>query len=351
MKTIIFTGVSGSGRIELINELAEVIRNRGKSVQIHDLGKEIFEAASDLRLHVTDQKILDIDHNLLLALRKIAVLSVIEKIISNPVDINFIGIHATFRWKGRLIDGINLRDLVGFDTDSIINVVDDVTKIFEINKKNKKWEDSEIPNIKETNDWIIEEQFLTDIIANFLDVPCYVIGRRHNIENLTDLILSDKPKIYLSYPITAIKDDSPELLDKIQNDYLKELEKRFIVHNPLVIEDLKNAGKISDLSSAALKGMKTRTIDRDYHFIDQSDFVVVIYLTEKVSSGVLSEIIYASTHGKNVYLLYPFKRSPFIEEYATIIFNEFNDLLEYFNSEEFNNRLTKSKINFGLFKT
>jgi len=351
MKNIIFTGVSGSGRIELLEELAEVIRKRRKSVHIHDLGNKIFEAANALQIHITDQKILDIDHNLLLALRKIAVLSVVQDMINNPVDINFIGIHATFRWKGRLIDGINLRDLSNFNADSIINVVDDVTRILDTNKKNKKWEDSEIPDIKDTNDWMMEEQFLTDIIANFLDIPCYVIGRKHNIENLTDLILSEKPKIYLSYPITAIKDANPELLERIQNDYLQELEKRFIVFNPLVIEDLKNAGKISKLPSAALQGMKTRTVDRDYHFIDQSDFVIVVYLTEKVSSGVLSEIIYASTHGKNVYMIYPFKLSPFIEEYTTIIFNDFSNLLQYFDSDEFKNRLTKSKINFGLFKS
>jgi hypothetical protein len=31
-----------------------------------------------------------------------------------------------------------------------------------------------------------------------------------------------------------------------------------------------------------------RTIERDYRFIDQSDVVVVLYMTEKVSPGVLA---------------------------------------------------------------
>lgn len=91
--------------------------------------------------------------------------------------------------------------------------------------------------------------------------------------------------------------------------------------------------KVLDLSSDSMEMIKSRTIERDFQFIDQSTFVVVIYLTDKVSPGVLSEIIYASNHNKPVFMVFPYSKSPFLENYATKIFNDLDDLLVFFNKD------------------
>jgi hypothetical protein len=166
---------------------------------------------------------------------------------------------------------------------------------------------------------------------------------------LADLILVDKPKIYLSYPITAIKEQHPHLLDDIKSIYLPQLEDRFIVFNPLVIQDLEKVGTMKDLSADLLASLMARTVVRDYRFIDQSDFMVVVYLTDKISPGVLSEVIYAGTHSKPVYMVYPDRVSPFLSEYTTVIFKTFTEMLEYLDSSDFKRELVQSHFDFGLF--
>ncbi|MCD6239205.1 MAG: hypothetical protein J7K51_07805 [Thermotogae bacterium] len=95
MKSYIFTEVSGSGRIELLNELkTELIRMR-KSVNVFDVGRIIFDSAKRLDIEISDEKVLDIDKDLLTSLRKIALDKVQSQITKQPADFNFIGIHAT----------------------------------------------------------------------------------------------------------------------------------------------------------------------------------------------------------------------------------------------------------------
>jgi hypothetical protein len=191
---------------------------------------------------------------------------------------------------------------------------------------------------EEINYWLQEEEFISNVLADINDIPFYVIGKKHHINNLADLFFSTRPSIYLSYPITAIQKENPELIKVIENEYLPKLEEKFIVFNPLVIKDLektKNIKKIEEISGEDFYVLGVRTVVRDYRFVEQSDFLVVIYNTEKLSTGVIAEIIYASTHNTPVYMVYPYHVSPFLDEYATIIFPSFEKLLAYISNEEF----------------
>jgi len=343
MKNWVFTGVSGCGRSELVEELSAEIRGRGKTVNTFDVGKYLYTAAKELKIDITDQKVLDLDQNMLFALRKLALNKILNQINKEEADFNFIGIHVTFRWRQRLIKVLTYRDLLDFDISGFINVVDDVEKIVEVNSKNPKWSDVSYPDPDETNNWLMEEEFVTEILADVLNVPLYIAGRQHNIYNLADLFLTNKPKFYLSYPITHIEKDQPELLKQVRNDILPKLEEQFIIFDPLVIKDMNLTydaktsfpNLLEELSENAINSLKSRTIERDFQFIDQSDFIVVIYLTEKLSPGVLSEIIYANNRNKPVYMVFPYTKSPFLELYATNIFNSLEELLEFLHSEEF----------------
>lgn len=342
MRNCIFTGISGSGRTELIDDLKDEIERKGKKVNTYNVAELFFTAAKELNIEITEQKVLDLDHNLLFALRKIALDKILISMKSKQADYNFIGIHAAFRWRQRLIKGIMYRDLLDLEINGFINVVDNVGKIVNNNLNNPKYKDVEAPDLAETNNWLIEEEFITELLADIFKVPMYLVGRNHNIANLADLFLTNKPKIYLSYPITQIEKDNPDLLEKVRKEILPKLEEKFILFDPLVIEDMEITSQkndlpdfLSELSEKSINTIKTRTVERDFKFIDQSDFIVVIYLTEKNSPGVLSEIIYANNRNKPVYMVYPYTRSPFLDHYATKIFEKLEDLIEYFSSEDF----------------
>jgi adenylate kinase len=346
MKNYVFTGISGSGRIELLNELKTELVKRGKSVNVFDVGKIIFDSAGRLDIKISDEKVLDIDKDLLTALRKIALDEVRLQITEQPADFNLIGIHATFRWKNRLIKGVSFRELNVFKIEGFINVVDNVSEICKINSQNPKWRDTEKRNIEETNNWIMEEEFITEVLAEFHHIPVYIISRKHNICNLADLFLTDKKRMYSSYPITQIRKDKPELLDKIREDILPKLENEFIVFDPLLIRDMDliYQGKIDlpdsieKVSEKAASQLKAKTVERDFQFIDQSDFIVVLYFTDKVSVGVLSEIIYAHRHNKPAFMVFPFPISPFLQYATTMVFKTEEELFKYFHSPEFDER-------------
>lgn len=118
----------------------------------------------------------------------------ISKLKNPDVELHLIGVHATFRWKHRLIEGLSYKNLARFNIAGIINVVDDVAKTFEINSKNQKWDKETLPNLEETQNWMIEEEFISQVIADFFNIPMFVVAKNHNINNLHDFFLLLKGK-------------------------------------------------------------------------------------------------------------------------------------------------------------
>jgi adenylate kinase len=326
MQTWIVTGVSGSNRIELLNELAEYCNTQGRTVLVHDVGTMMATEARRQKLQFSDDKILDVDAGLLRTLRAAVIKGVRVSVCEHPTaDLHLIGIHASFRWKERLIPGISFTDIGDLRPDGFINVVDDVNTVHKRNAKNLKWDATSLPNLERTQDWMIEEEFITEVLAEVQSKPMYLVARRHKVSNLADLFFSTKKRIYLSYPITAVRKEQPDLLARIQSEILTELERLFVVFNPLTIEDMSLINSkdlpatVDKFTPDAQALIKSRTVERDYQFIDQSNAVVVYYMTDKVSPGVLAEIYYAHRNMKKVYLCFPYALSPFLEGAATQI--------------------------------
>ena len=336
-ETWLATGVSGSGRIELLEEMRDEARRRGVSTEVHDVGDLIRKACKKHKIPITDERVLDCDRSQLRLLRLAALDQVELAVLKHPeVQLHLVGIHATFRWKGRLIPGISYANLLGLRPFGLMNVVDNVKDIFYRNQKNPKWDSDSAPDLETTQDWMIEEEFVTEVLAEVLNVPFFLIARQHNIQNLTDLLLTRKKKIYLSYPITAVKDDNPELLEKVQGPLLERLQSLFVVFNPMDVEDMPltyNGAQAEEpvlletLTHNAIDKIKRRTVERDFQFIDQADAIVVFYLTDKLSPGVLAEILYAHRNQKPVFVVFSGSVSPFLEEAATEIFKTPDSLM------------------------
>ena len=326
------TGVSGSGRIEMLNDLMQCAEGKGKKVRVFDIGDVIREKATENKIAFSLERILNLDQVTLSLLRALAIQSVIQDISEDKEsDIIFIGMHALFFWKGRLISGVSYSDLLSIRLDGIITVVDDVVSIYKTNKLNPKWAEDELPSPESLQRWMMEEELLSDVFASIKGVPMFVLAKKQPIENLYSFFFeARKKRIYLSFPITAIR-DNPELLDRIQKVYKPKLEKAFFVFNPLDIMDKTHvAQKLNDvprfLEKENIKLIDSRTVDRDYRFIAQSDAVVVIYPTDKLSSGVFAEMIYAHSHMIPVFMLFTGKVSPFLNEFADV----FQDEEEFF---------------------
>lgn len=320
-KVWVVTGISGSGRRELLDELAE---KSGGYVAVYDVGSTMLELADLHGLNIRDNKILDIDDSALVLLRANAVQSILKEIERNEESsISLIGVHSVFPWRGRLIPGISIKDIISFHPDGIINIVEDVSQVTSINKLNPKWRNL---NELDTQYWMMEEEYISKLYAETIGKDFFVIPRKHDLNNLLELLKNNKKKrIYLSYPITAIKKDDPEFFQKLDEEIRPKLYELFIVFNPLDIKDVANISTddSSDpqMNSANLM-KKERTVERDYAFIDQSDAIVVFYKTDKHSPGVAAEIEYAHRNSKDVFMFYPYRKSPFLERAVDEIFDD-----------------------------
>jgi adenylate kinase/nucleoside 2-deoxyribosyltransferase len=337
MKKWVCTGISGSGRIEFLEELAAYANANGRHVVVHDVGALIKQECFRNRMPFTDERILDLDQNLLRSLRSAALKEANILILKKPdADLHLIGVHGTFRWKHRIIPGMSYSDLLEIQPDGFLNIVDDVKTIVSINGRNPKWDADTLPSLEETQEWMLEEEFVTEVLADVTERPVYIVARRHTIANLADLFFSNKKRIYLSYPITAVQKDEPALLKRIQGPILHDLEQLFVVFNPLAIKDMSLANQetieglptsVRAITPKAKEIIKARTIERDFQFIDQADGVVVFYLTDRLSPGVLSEILYAHRNQKPVFMAFPGARSPFLEDMATVIESDVDRLM------------------------
>ena len=270
---------------------------------------------------------MNLDKTTLSLLRALAIQSINHEIsLDNESDMVFIGMHALFLWKERLIPGVSYSDLLSVKLDGIITVVDDVITIQKVNAENPKWKEGGLPSPVSLQRWMREEELLSDVFASIKGVRMYVLAKNQKIENLYRFFFEEKKRIYLSYPITAIRED-PETLDTIQTKYKSKLEEMFYVFNPLDILDKTHVSrKVKEidgfLEKECVSLVDARTIERDYRFISQSDAVVVIYPTNKLSPGVSAEMNYAYSHQIPVFMFFPGTVSPFLSEIARVYKDE-----------------------------
>lgn len=329
----IVAGISGSGRIEKLNELAEYSKSKGKTVKVFDVGKVIEQKAKENQISFSLSRILNMDRTVLSLLRALAIQSIKREIAQDKnVDIVFIGMHALFLWRGRLIQGTSYYDLLSVDIEGIITIVDDVITIFKTNEKNPKWKEVKMPSVVSLQRWMMEEELLSEVFASMKNVQMYVMTKNQPVQNLYTFFFEKKKRIYLSFPITAIRDNI-EVLNRVQNDYKPKLEELFYVFNPLDIKDktyvVQENNEIQGyLEKENVDLIDARTIERDYRFIAQSDAVIVIYTTDKLSPGVAAEMNYAYSHQIPIFMLYPGNPSPFLTDVA----NVYKDETEFFSA-------------------
>ena len=332
---IICTGISCSGRKELMADFATFCTQKGLNIGFFNVGDFMRQIGAESHVDFTE-KVLDSDPAVLSLARRTAFYEIAQ--LAGDYQHAIIGLHACFRWRGSLLEGFSFKDIEIIQPDMLINVVDNITDISERMEKSIQWSGMGKATL---NVWLDEEEFLTRQLAQLTEKPYYAVAKQHDLENFYELLFSPrKPVFYLSYPITLLK-DTPEQIDKIR-EMGQRLSRSFIVFDPLSIKDMalvttggeavestQRVATVGEMGKDVVEQIKTRTISRDYQFVHQSDFVVVIYPTDKLSPGVLSEMNYASRHNKPVYALYNETRSIFFENLCEQIFDTFEELEDF----------------------
>lgn len=350
------TGISGSGRLALLNE----VQKRNPSLHVIDVGSRMYSKSEELGVQIPAGKILDMDPLALDYLRAVTFEDILRELETTDHDAVAISTHVSFRWKKHLLQAFNFYYVNRIDPDIYINVVDNAHSIYARLNSDEAWRNR--LTIKDILVWRDEEFFITKMLADYRRKPCYLFPRREDplmLERiLFDVEKASKEgrrrlkKAYLSYPITHVKGDEKFFAEK------EEIKKKLkdaglVIFDPISIEDsilidlalqAKNAGSeyveiaedglqakvsVNDLL-AAIEDIRDQIVVRDYQLINQSDMIIVFYPVRVLSPGVLSEIKYGYTHNKDVFAIFPHEgASPFFEYYTTRVFKDVDSLIDH----------------------
>jgi len=327
---VVCTGSSGSDRMGYLEGVEQLARQAGIPLQVCNVGEMMLQKARDIGSPVSREKILDLPSSSLEWLRGTVFEEIVRKAASHENTI--IATHTCFRWKKFLSPAFDTYYLSQLDPDFYVTITDDYDAIKRRLEETEQW--SGRLQLWEILVWRDEETLITKILAQNFRKPHFLIAREEPPEILFDLMFRPQRKrAYLSYPITAIEREQPEQIDKIMA-FLAELREHLTVFNPLAMTELERArrlqeGEAAEMSAELVRMLEDQTVARDYKFIDQSDMVIVYYPVKEPSPGVLSELIYGFSHDKEVYMVFPYDISPFLQFYCTEIFKTGDELIDY----------------------
>lgn len=361
---VVCTGMSGTGRLDYVREVAALAHRHGQEVAVFDVKEIMFRIAADRGQPVEEETILDTAGSTLEALRAAALEQVLRLAETTPHFI--LATHALFRWRNALIPGFDVHYLNQVQPDLYVTISDTITAIKGRLDRQARWRHYSYHDLLM---WRDEETFVTEMMASFQRKPHYLIARDQPPETLYRLIFRPEvPTVYRSYPITHIV-DQPDLQAECEA-LGTQLDERFVVFDPMAIKDSQAPQQATASSTAPTDGagetqssgdeeealpstailtersadaatftpaevqyMADQTVARDYKLIKQSDFVVVYYPTTVLSAGVISEMIYAVAHGKQVFAVWlpSTEPSPFFSYYCTApVFRSTEALFAYF---------------------
>lgn len=351
-RRILFTGPPLNGRDDYLEQVVEILNKRfnvkAKLYRVFDYMRKVGSNYGCPNL--TRENIFDIPENILKNIRTEA-FQLIDREINNEKDgvhiisspnIFFISPHGHF--ASRETEGFDKYMLYTYiKPDYIVITIDDAINVKERLEKDQIWKDRVIPTLQTIVYWrnlSIEhiERLTKEIYESYGRSLRYLIfSVNHSPDVMADLILNNKPWIYLSYNMTGLPEEKFENVKRIY----KKLRKYFVVFDPGTISEWRLVNEYDDaiekgketiitnvngktvrmkLSEVegAIDLMRMQIVTRDYNLVEQSEAVFVYHHSEYPSYGVMAEVIRASQFAKPIYVLYPFNKrlSPFFEHYV-----------------------------------
>jgi adenylate kinase len=331
---VICTGISGTGRLDWLRQVAELARGRGLDVAVYDVRETMFEIGRAVGEPVEEETILDMFPRALVLLRAAALESICSSIEADPNRHWILNTHAVFRWKNTLISGFDPHYLTRLNPHLFVTVTAGFKTSVARLRTQARWAHLDEDQVLT---WREEEQFFTEEMARIHRKPQFLLPRPLPAEVGYQLLFEPtRFKAYLSYPMQHVAANEERGLAAFK----ARLAERVIVFDPgdvndFVDEDRRSRGLIgksgagrrevdalvptnaSDGSTAVESVPETESlpvrrdplqqhiadqiVERDYKLIAQSDVVVVYYDVPVPSPGVISEMKFALESGKRVY--------------------------------------------------
>lgn len=350
-KIILCTGIDGETKGQRIGEIATEFNNTSSDAKIfyYNVGDFVLEelkrmGESPTRANAVilqDRRPSDIEKA-----RKQACKSILTKFQADSEGIQqsvaIIMSRAQY-WHSGLSKMFYLMDDGShdiFNPEFCINIVNDFQIMYENMKKDgdNRWE---YLTKEELLNWRNEEFGTTELYWTRYGekkgltrpIKTYWLAVREPSSTLTDLIFkNEKKKVYLSFPISHSLGGS----DKLRLDFLNKLREHFVVFDPFSIKEYDTI-KSSSEDPALIKRVGHATVYRDLDLIEQSDYVVVYYPSDRIyvehpageevrlngndiklrgdegvslSAGVITEMVHAIDELKEVYALWFSNKRP-----------------------------------------
>jgi adenylate kinase len=336
------TGISGSGRKAYVTEAAEFCEGIGRSCKVIDVGELLERVPDNVKVGPTATALLDGNEDVLRLHRLVALKELKTEIESAKEDLIIVSTHACFMRRARILTGLDmhfLKQQLAGQIDIFATVIHDCHGSWQELQNRPEWNGH--LTLAELAVWRDFEMVLTKMLAEYENKPFYLLARRDPASGLAQLAQhKPTPSIYLSYPITAILKDKPELLDAAKALAERLRQEGFVVFDPLSIKDVPgtlaavgngNSPIAKEMEAAAAQYLNSQTVVRDLQLIDQADMVVVYYPTDKVSPGVYTEMSHARDRRKPLYLIAfpgaPESVSPFLGLFYTEAFRDVEEAI------------------------
>lgn len=346
---ILITGPPDNGRDESITQVLPILKD--KKVGYYHVFAYMQKIAPDCAIpNLTRRNVFDISKEKLDEIREKAFLSVINDIQNANNEIDIVSTPAVFKVSPRrfytsgTVEGVNLDILNRLAPKLVLVFIDDLLRV------KKRVDEDELRqgmklNLKDLAEWressiqIIKE-YVERMIAKSVQVDFIIFAKEHPASTLAQLILNERPRIYLSYHITGQEDfrDVQRLINKLEDtfvclnpyaikdwkivtafDVAKEEDKKNIVIDMDYQDGTKVCTKIP-LAEAeeAIDLIRAQIVERDLDLISNVHATVVYHKDKTPSYGVMVEVFHSNRVERPVYVLYPFKirPSPFFENYV-----------------------------------
>jgi len=371
---VLMTGQVGLDKESYLKEVNDKVTQQGLTFGVESIGPRMIENYTG---EIDDTTILNLPKIVLDLLRQMTWKQILTRLKSSEQrenDIFVLNTHSVFRWLHGFFPALDLELVAEFDPDMVVVLIDDVLKV----KKGLQGRGTDIFEFWELFAWREEEIWFSKFIANSIgkllskDIKFFVVPKAQGAPLLTKLMIEeDRPKTYMSFPITGMPDEEVPEIEKFKS----MMNTEFIAFDPYSIEDrkltlayytvedeikenvresLKSLPIASpsresiwfpykdELSPLTLTKFKFDTellgrellavlhtidgqiVSRDYLLIDQVDFLVMYIRADergepRISAGCQSEMIYAYTTGKKVYAIFPGgekRLSPWITQFS-----------------------------------
>jgi len=348
-KVILVTGPPNNGRDEYIRMALSNLKTI--SIGYHRVFCYMQKNAPACGIpNLTRENVFDVSKSKLEEIRDKAFVDVINQVTKSTNDIDIVSTPTIFRvpirgdyYTGK-VEGLNLEIIGRLNPDMIIVLIDDLLRVKERikadplrNKQGLKLKD--LADWRESSIQIIKE-YVDSARSKGIPIDFIIFAREHPITTFIDLILGDKPRLYISYHITGQQDfvDVKRMIQK--------LSEYFVCIDPYTIKDWqivrhydcaieKGQKKVSimttnpygkevkcelDISEIedAIDLIRSQIVERDLEIIANVHATVVYHRAKEPSYGVMVEVFHSATIVQRpVYVLYPFKArpSPFFEHY------------------------------------